>query len=49
MKNEELLMIVFLSYFIGTISGILIGHETEGYKTMCKTSFAIATKMAKGE
>ena len=44
MKNEELLFIVFVSYFIGTIAGLLIGIESQGYKAMCEKSFAIATK-----
>ena len=49
MEIEKLLMIVFVSFFIGSISGLLMGIASPEYKTMCQQAFQIVATKAKGE
>ena len=49
MKTEELLFIVFVSFFIGATSGILMGKDTVEYRSMCERAFQIVAIKAKEE
>lgn len=49
MEKDELLMVVFVSFVIGAVVGVLMGMESPEYKSMCAKSYAIAITKDKGE